>query len=330
MIDNLMSVVSQFGTDNACRVRLVELRWPNGIECPNCRSCKISRISTREVYDCDSCRYQFSATAGTIFHDSHLPLTKWFFATYVMCESKKGVSANQLKRMLGVSYKTAWYLCHRIRKAMAEVNPAPIGGKGATIEMDETYAGGKRRHVGSGYVGNKTMILGALERGGEIRLRVERQTKRGNKKLLHGFVAESTQPDNSKIYTDDNPGYLGIADEDTMHESVNHSAEEWVRGDVHTNGIEGVWSLFKRSIVGSYHQVSAKHLDRYIEEFEWRFNQRENPFLFRDTLRRLVTTEKMEYREEGRLICLSIAFTDASSFFSNALKLDDPTRLRNP
>jgi transposase-like protein len=257
----------------------------------------ISYIADREVYDCDSCRYQFSVTAGTIFHDSHLPLTKWFFAAYVMVESKKGVSANQLKRMLGISYKTAWYLCHRIRKAMMEVSPAPIGGPGATVEMDETYASGHKRHVGSGYLGNKTMILGALERGGEIRLRVEKQKKRGNKKVLHRFVAETTKPDSARIYTDDNPDYIGIADADTEHQSVNHSAEEWVRGDVHTNGIEGAWSLFKRSLVGSYHQVSAKHLGRYLEEFEWRFNQRENPYLFRDTLTRLVTTEKMEYKE---------------------------------
>jgi transposase-like protein len=141
------------------------------------------------------------------------------------------------------------------------------------------------------------MVLGALERGGQIRLRVEKQKKRGNKKALHAFVAETTKPDTSRIVTDDNPGYSGIADADTEHHSVNHSAEEWVRGDVHTNGIEGAWSLFKRSIVGSYHQVSAKHLDRYLEEFEFRFNNRENPFLFRDTLTRLVQTEKMEYRE---------------------------------
>jgi hypothetical protein len=191
------------------------------------------------------------------------------------------------------------HLCHRIRKAMMEVNPAPIGGKGATVETDETYAGGKKRHAGSGYLGNKTMILGALERGeiSQIRLRVEKNKKWGDKKVLHGFVTETTKPDTSKVYTDDNPGYLGIADADTPHKSVNHSAEEWVRGDVHTNEIEGVWSLFKRSIVGSYHQVSAKHLDRYLEEFEWRLNQRENPFLFRDTLTRLVTTEKMEYKQ---------------------------------
>jgi transposase-like protein len=297
MLMNLVELIQQFGTDDQCRKALEHLRWPTGVSCPTCKSSKISRIFDRDQFDCDSCRYQFSATAGTIFHDSHLPLTKWFLATYIMVESKKGVSANQLKRMLSISYKTAWYLCHRIRKAMMEVNPAPIGGKGMTVEMDETHIGGHRRHVGSGYLGNKTMILGALERGGEVRLRIEKRAKRGDKKMLHTFVADATKPDTSKIYTDDNPGYLGIEDADTEHHSVNHSAEEWVRGDVHTNGIEGVWSLFKRSIVGSYHQVSAKHLEAYKDEFEWRFNQRDNPNLFRDTLTRMVNTPKMEMKE---------------------------------
>ena len=142
MTDNLISVIAQFGTDDKCRERLVQLKWPKGIECPRCESAKISHVAARHIYDCDSCRYQFSVTANSIFHDSHLPLTKWFFATYVMVESKKGISANQLKRMLGISYKTAWYLCHRIRKAMDEVKPKVLSG---TVEIDETYVGGKKR-----------------------------------------------------------------------------------------------------------------------------------------------------------------------------------------
>jgi transposase-like protein len=252
METNLVALYANFGgNESACRNYLAVLRWPKGVECPRCQTkTTVSEISTRGVYDCDSCRYQFSVTAGTIFNDTHLPLWKWFLAIYLMCEGKKGISANQLGRSIKVSYKTAWYLCHRIRKAMSEVNPAPIGGVGRTVKMDEK---------------------------------------------------ETTKPDTSRIYTDDNPGYNGIADADTEHHSVNQSAEElvrgWVRGDVSTNGIEGVWSLFKRSIVGSHHQVSAKHLVRYLDEFEWRFNQRENPFLFRDTLTRLVQTEKMEYRK---------------------------------
>jgi transposase-like protein len=233
---NLVALVEQFGADDSkCRAYLEALRWPKGVYCARCGSDKISRIHDRDQYDCDSCRYQFSVTAGTVFNDTHLPLWKWFLAVYLMCESKKGVSASQLGRSIKVAYKTAWYLCHRIRKAMAEGVPQPVDGKGKTVEMDETYIGGKRRHVGSGYVGNKTMVLGALERGGAVRLRVERRSKRGDKVALHGFVADATHPATSKIYTDDNPGYYGIADADTQHHSVNHSAEEWVRGDVHTN-----------------------------------------------------------------------------------------------
>src|ERR1700730_10120917 len=293
--ENLMSVIEKFGTDEKCRETLVHLRWPNGVECPRCKSKKISRISARNVYDCDSCRHQFSVTAGSIFHDAHLPLTKWFFATYVMVESKKGVSANQLKRMLGISYKTAWYLCHRIRKATEEAQPKPIG-KGGIVELDETYIGGKKRYVGRGSLEGKTMVLGAVERGGEIRLRVDKRRK-ASRKALHRFVLESTAADTKRLMTDEAPNYKGIADANTTHETVNHKAEEWVRGDVHTNSVEGVWSLFKRSIVGSYHQVSAKHLDAYLDEFEWRFNQRDNPNLFRDTLVRLLNSPKMEFKE---------------------------------
>ena len=126
---DLLSVINRYGTDDQCRDYLTQLRWPDGITCPDCNSEKISRIAKRNQYDCDECRYQFSVMSGTIFHDTHLPLTKWFYATYIMCESRKGVSANQLKRMLRVSYKTAWYLCHRIRKAMEETGKPPkLGG----------------------------------------------------------------------------------------------------------------------------------------------------------------------------------------------------------
>jgi transposase-like protein len=290
---NLMMLFEDFDRDKECREFLESLRWPHGVKCPSCQSEKLSRIYERKQFDCDGCGYQFSATAGTIFHDSHLPLPKWFVAVYLICESKKGISANQLKRTIKVSYKTAWYLCHRIRKAMDEAKPKPLSG---TVEIDESYIGGKRRHVGSGYVDNKTMVLGAIQRGGEVRLKVERR-KKASKKTLHRFVLETTAGDTKRYMTDENPGYRGIADADTTHESVNHSLEEWVRGDVHTNSVEGVWSLFKRSIVGSYHQVSAKHLQSYLDEFEWRFNGRQNPYLFRDTMLKLVNAPKMEYKE---------------------------------
>lgn len=287
---NLVNLIERFGSNDKCRSYLEALRWPKGVTCPRCESKKTSRISTRSQFDCDSCRYRFSVTVGSVFHDSHLPLWKWFLATYLMCEAKKGVSANQLKRTLSVSYKTAWYLCHRIRSAMVEASPTPLTG---TVEVDETYVGGKRSGHGRGYRGNKTMLLGAVQRGGPVRIRVE---KRNDRRTLHRFIESTVADDAEAIYTDDWPAYEGIGDEDTRHETVNHSADEWVRGDVHTNTAESVWSLFDRAIIGSYHQLSAKHLPAYLDEFTFRFNNRENPYLFRDTLKALLNGETLTYR----------------------------------
>ena len=141
---NLVNLIEKYGNENKCREYLAVLRWPNGITCPRCGSTSVSKYREKAVYDCNSCRYQFSVTAGTIFHDSHLPLWKWFLATYLICESKKGISANQMKRALSVSYKTAWYLCHRIRSAMINGTPNLLKG---IVEVDETYVGGKAKEV---------------------------------------------------------------------------------------------------------------------------------------------------------------------------------------
>jgi transposase-like protein len=290
---NLVQLVQEFADETKCRAYLEALRWPEGLACPHCKGETISRIVKRNQFDCDSCRYQFSATAGTIFHDSHLPLWKWFLAVYLMVESKKGMSANQLKRTLKVSYKTAWYLCHRIRKAMAEIPLEPLKG---IVEIDETYIGGKRRNVGRGYRDNKTMVLGAMQRGGHAHLRVERRTP--TKKVLREFIEEQVGKNcdlQTRIMTDDFAAYRG-AIRGPMHQSVNHSKYEWVRGDVHTNSVESAWSLFKRSVVGAYHKVSTKHLDAYLDEFEWRFNNRKNPYLFRDTMLKLIESPNLEYK----------------------------------
>ncbi len=286
---NLVNLIEKYGNEDKCRAGLEALRWPDGVTCPRCNSKSISRYQSKYVYDCNSCRYQFTVTSGTIFHDTHLPLWKWFLATYLMCESKKGISANQVKRALSVSYKTAWYLCHRIRNAMSDGTPNLLKG---IVEVDETYVGGKTKGMGHGFKGNKTIVVGATERGGEARLQVIDDNGR---KTLHQFIRENTAPNTEAIFTDEWPAYKGIADADTRHETVNHSQEEWVRGDVHTNSVEGVWSLLKRSIVGSYHKLSVKHLDSYLDELEWRFNNRENPYLFRDTLLKLIRSETLPY-----------------------------------
>lgn len=291
--------MDKFGTDDECRMVLEELRWPKGARCPRCNSDKLSRMYQREQFDCDACGYQFSVLAGTVFHDTHLPLRKWFMATYVMCESKKGVSANQLKRMLGVSYKTAWYLCHRIRSAMVEAQGALLAG---IVEADETFIGGKVRaprdpihggiKPGWDWRKTKTTVLGAVERGGKIRLRKAKTNRKG---AIEAFLKAVVADEAAAIYTDELKSYTRVGDHDTIHESVNHGVEEWVRGDVHTNTVESAWSLLKRSIIGSYHRLSAKHLEAYLAEFEFRFNNRENEFLFRDTLTRLVAAESLPY-----------------------------------
>ena len=288
---NLISLVERYNNEEKCRAYLEELRWPNGLACPRCGVMSISKIQKHNIFECNSCRYQFSVTSGTVFHDSHLPLWKWFATVYLMIESKKGISANQVKRTIGVSYKTAWYLCHRVRAAMSEVNPKPLNG---IVEVDETYVGGKRRGVGHGYKGNKVVVAGAVQRGGPSRLQVVEGTDRTS---LHNFIHKYTAPDTEAIYTDDMRSYEGIEDADTRHETVNHSQEQWVNGSVHTNHVENVWSLLKRSIVGSYHKVSVKHLDAYLDELEWRFNNRENPYLFRDTLLKLIKSDNLPYEK---------------------------------
>ena len=290
---DLISLIDRFNCDKRCRVYLERLRWPDEVACTRCGSTEVTEIKDRDQWDCQGCSYHFSVTAGTIMHDSHLPLRKWFAAIYLMCESKKGISALQIKRTLGIgSYKTAWYLCHRIREAMGNDpfdGPTLVG----VVEVDETLVGGKRKGVGSGSKEGKTWVAGAIQRGGKVRIQ---RIPNIRKKTLHAFIAETVKDEAEAIYTDELKSYLGIADHNTRHETVNHRSEEWVVGDVHTNSIEGVWSLFKRSIIGAFHRMSVKHMDRYLEELEWRYNNRNNPQIFHDTMKRIVTTGKLRYK----------------------------------
>jgi len=292
---DLVTMMTTFHSNETCLEALEDLRWPNGVTCPRCQKDSVSRIYDRNQFDCNSCRYRFSVTSGTIFHDSHLPLPKWFATIYMMVESRKGVSANQIKRTLRVSYKTAWYLCHRIRAAMTELNAEKLSG---TVEVDETWIGGKLKGQGRGkgnYQKNKSLVVGIVQRNGKARMQV---IKHADRKTLHKFIKDHTEPDTEVIITDEWPAYRGIGDHDTKHETVNHSKKEWVRGeDIHTNSIENVWSLLKRSVIGAYHKISAKHLDAYLDELEWRFNNRDNPYLFRDTLKKMLKAKNVEYQE---------------------------------
>ena len=285
---DLPTLITEYGSEEKCRAYLEELRWPDGVRCPRCGSDRISRIKARAQFDCDADRYQFSVTSGTIFHDSHLPLWKWFLAAYVTGESKKGMSANQLKRMLGVSYKTAWYLSHRIRAAMKDEFFEPLSG---IVEADETYVGQhKRGEFGRQLGTNRAVVLGVVQRGGRVRLKV---TDRPTSKSIHAFLDESVE-DADALFTDEWRSYIHAL-EGTPHGTVRHRAKQWVQGDVHTQTIESVWSLLKRSIIGSYHHLSVKHLDAYLDEMAFRYNNRENAYLFRDTLLRLIGAEGMTY-----------------------------------
>jgi transposase-like protein len=293
---NLMSLVDKYNTDEHCREALKHLRFPGGVKCLKCQSENVAPVHERKVYVCYSCRYQFSVTVGTIFHDSHLPLTKWFFVTYLMTESRKGISANQVKRMLGISYKTAWYLCHRIRAAMTEAEHKMTG----TVEIDETYIGGKRRGKGhKDKLVNKTAVIGIRERDGHLHFVKADQV---NQSTVYDIIARNVDTTVDVIMTDESKLYnFGMTKYRGKHKSVNHSADEYVRYEkgmcVTTNAVESAFSLFKRGIVGAWHKVSAKHLPAYLQEMTFRFNNRKNQYLFRDTLMRLLASENLEYKE---------------------------------
>jgi transposase-like protein len=289
---DIVQLFKEYGTDDACRDYLEHLRWPYGIECPKCGGKSISRIKTRKQLDCNACRHRFSVTTGTVFHDSHLPLTKWFAAVYLLCEAKKGMSALQLKRTLGVAQKTAWYLCHRIRAAMVDPDAPPLTG---IVEADETYIGGKVSGRGRGYKANKVAVVGAIQRGGKLRVRA--LDDHATKPSVRAFLKENVADEAEAIYTDESYLYGDMNDYNTRHESVRHKDDEWVRGNVHTNTVESAWSLFDRAVIGSYHKVSKKHLPAYLQEFEFRFNNRDNPYLFRDTLLRLIESDNLTYKK---------------------------------
>jgi transposase-like protein len=293
---DLCELVERFPDDQKCRNYLEHLRWRDGVRCPKCQGQRISSILKRDQYDCDSCRYQFSVTAGTIFHDTHLPLTKWFLAVYLLCQSKKGMSAHQLHRMLRINYRTAWYLCHRVRHAIEQATDPKLDG---ICEVDETYVGGKK--IGHGvYAGKraKEVVIGIRERGGPLRFFHADDAKSGT---LAKYIKENISTDVDVIVTDEFSSYPSAIRRAGMpagkHKAVNHTAKMWVDGDFHTNSVESAFSLLKRGIVGTWHKVSAKHLAAYLDEMTWRFDNRKNPFLFRDTMLRLIHSDKLEYKE---------------------------------
>jgi transposase-like protein len=300
----LPEVTMQFSTEARCRELLERLRWPEGVMCPRCKDTRVSRLKDYAKFECVGCEYQFSVTSNTIFHDTHLPMPIWFLAVLLICEAKKGMSANQLRRTIWGehkgSYKTAWYLCHRIRAAMASAEKNMLYG---TVEMDETWVGGREKNPkGAGRVpyahSNKIPVIGIKQRGGELRFFKAEDVKSGT---LAQYIKENISEDVHVIMADDWKAYpkaikkLGI--DPDKHKSINHSAKVYVDGDITTNGIESAFSLLKRGIVGSWHKVSAKHLPAYLEEMSFRFNRRGRSDIFIDTLRHMVTADPLTFQD---------------------------------
>ena len=291
----LVDVINLFDTDEKCREILVRLRWPKGVECVRCKAPVVELATAKQLFYCKDCDYQFSVTASTIFNDSHLPLQKWFLATLLLCEARKGMSANQIKRTLGVSYKTAWYLCHRIRFAMTEVHKMLDG----TIEIDETYVGGKGHGKGIGnYRDYKETVIGIIQRSGDLKFI---HVKEGTSKAIREVMEQHVSEDVDVIVTDESVLYAsGLPKTQVLkRKTVNHKSDEYVRYEngfmVTTNTVESAFSLFKRGVVGSWHRVSPKHLAAYLNEMTFRFNRRKSHTLFLDTLRHMVTAPVLTF-----------------------------------
>jgi transposase-like protein len=299
---NIYSLAKKFPTEEHALAHLMKVRWPGGIQCLFCDYTKCWLIESknktgkpRRLFQCAKCKQQFSATTGTLFHDSHLPLTKWFAAIALMADAKKGISAAQVMRHIGMTYKTAWYVCHRIREAMSEEPGTKLGGNGITVEIDETYIGGIKRHTGpSAAKESKTMVLGMAERGGRIHLQI---IPNRTYKALKPIVDFTLDPDTSKFVTDGFSTY-GYVFPRKKHEAGNHAEELKYKNWTTTQTVENAFSLFKRGIVGQYHQLSPWHLTRYMREFCFRFNRRGlQPWIFGMTLNNMVCRKPLPYKE---------------------------------
>jgi transposase-like protein len=273
-----------FPTDEACKAYLTARRWPAGVRCPRCGNESVYALKARpfnwQCQQCDKRGYRFSVLVGTIFENTNKPMNIWFKVIYLMLTSKKGISSLQIHRMMGFgSYETALYMCHRVRAGLADPEFRKLMG---IVEVDETYVGGKnknrhadKRTPGTGGAG-KEIVVGAVERKGNV---VARVISRADAATLNAFVRQAVSDKVSLIATDENAAYNPL-EEIFNHGSVNHSKGQYVDGVVHTATIDGFWSLLKRGIMGSFHKVSRKYLPLYVAEFEFRYNNRNNPDIF--------------------------------------------------
>ncbi len=283
----LIEMTRRFPTEESAREYFEALRWPDGPVCPHCGnadSARIYKVTANRgkkiragLYKCAECQEGFTVTIGTVMEDSHLPLNKWLIAFYMMCASKTQVSALQLRRQLEIGqYKSAWFLCHRIRYALKDAAPSISGMLTGTVEADETWIGGKRRGMGRGYTGNKTPVVSLVERGGRVRSTVvEKVTGATLGRLLKAHIDRAAH-----LNTDESPIYTETGKEFTSHDTVNHSIEEYSRRDADTgrlattNAAEGYFGNSKRSIDGTHHRVSRRHFPPCLAELDYEYNTR--------------------------------------------------------
>jgi transposase-like protein len=291
-----MALPEIFTNSDKAREHLEAKRWPNGPICPHCGNADPERIKLMKgkshrpgLYQCNECREPFTVTVGSVFERSKIPLHTWVYATYLMNSSKKGMSAHQMHRMLGVTYKTAWFMAHRIRESMRDANPSPLGGSGKVVEADETYFGNVEKPLtkttrGRPFVlgrmkpgggpANKRAVVSLVERGGSVRsFHVDKASLENVQKIVFTNVSRE-----SALHTDESRLYTSVGAEFAGHHTVKHSAGEYVRYEaerlVHTNTIEGFFSIFKRGMKGVYQHCGEKHLHRYLAEFDFRYNHR--------------------------------------------------------
>jgi transposase-like protein len=305
---SLQQIHKQFDTQDKCMALLVNLRWPDGVRCPRCGNEKVFAVKHRawnwvcksgaetidkqtgEVKTCKKQGYRFSALVGTVFENTNYPLPVWFEVIYLICQSKKGMSAMQVQRMLQengrpTAYKTAFYICHRVRAMLDNPDFGPLMGQ---VEVDETYIGGKnknrhwdKKQSGTGTVG-KIPVVGAISRKGNV---ICKMIENADTETLTKFVRKTVSDKVELVATDEHSGYRYLQYAPLPHFTVSHSDGEYVRGEIHTQSIDSFWALLKRGIIGTYHNVSKKYLPLYLNEFQWRFNHRKDSDIFITALR---------------------------------------------